>query len=121
MACSLLPTRYALGGGRRSTQRPLVPLPERAAAVVTRSADGEAGPSGKHSPSRAGLDAAAANGLCRTLAATAVVYQLAYGMNAARAEDRPWKPRRHFRHMDERLPNAWAEELAEVRVTAQRR
>lgn len=83
--------------------------------VITRSADGEASPSGKDSAPN-GLDAAVLGRVVKTVAATAVLYQFAYGMQAAKAEDRAWHPRRHFRRMDERFTSTWAEDLAEVRA-----
>ncbi|GIL85385.1 hypothetical protein Vretimale_10668 [Volvox reticuliferus] len=49
----------------------------------------------------------------KLLAVTAVAYHIAFSCNAARAEDRPWKPRRHHRRMGERFTNYWAEELVE--------
>ncbi|GIL60426.1 hypothetical protein Vafri_15018 [Volvox africanus] len=54
----------------------------------------------------------------KLLAVTAVTYHLAFSCNAARAEDRPWKPRRHLRRMGERFTDSWAEELVEERESA---
>ena len=50
----------------------------------------------------------------KVLAATVVVYHLAFSSSTARAEDRPWKPRRHYRRIGERFTDTWAEELVEV-------
>ncbi|GLI60427.1 hypothetical protein VaNZ11_002580 [Volvox africanus] len=54
----------------------------------------------------------------KLLAVTAVAYHIAFSCNAARAEDRPWKPRRHLRRMGERFTDSWAEDLVEERESA---
>ncbi|GLC33970.1 hypothetical protein PLESTM_000139300 [Pleodorina starrii] len=54
----------------------------------------------------------------KLLAATAVVYHIAFSGSAARAEDRPWKPRRHYRRMGERFTSTWAEEIVEEQESA---
>ncbi|GFR48271.1 hypothetical protein Agub_g10136, partial [Astrephomene gubernaculifera] len=49
----------------------------------------------------------------KLIAASVIVYHVAFSSSAARAGDRPWKPRRHHRRIGERFTNTWAEELVE--------
>ncbi|KAG2483908.1 hypothetical protein HYH03_017229 [Edaphochlamys debaryana] len=57
----------------------------------------------------------------KLMTATAIVYHIAFSGCAARAEDRPWKPRRHHRRMGERFTDKWAEELVEEQESLRER
>lgn len=54
--------------------------------------------------------------LGQALAATTAVYALmaAGAVAPAAADDRAWRPRRHYRRMDQHVSDAWAEELVQV-------
>jgi hypothetical protein len=61
-------------------------------------------------------DAFDAGGLAKALAAAAAVVALTGRVHAARAaDDEAWKPRRHHRHIDERITDTWADAVIEVR------
>lgn len=74
-------------------------------------------PSGRHcsgdSPALQ-ADLLDVGGAAKLITAAAIVCHFAVNTSAARAEDRPWKPRRHHRRLGERYTDAWAEELVEV-------
>jgi len=63
-------------------------------------------------PTQDGFDA---GGLAKALAAVAAVAALTGRVAAARAEDDAgWKPRRHYRHIGERITDTWADAVVEV-------
>ena len=61
------------------------------------------------------IDSQGMKSMCKVLSTTAVVYTLMGGLSAARAEERDWKPRRHYRRMHERIYDDWADQAVLVR------
>lgn len=47
--------------------------------------------------------------------ATIIINTLVAGVKAVNAGERNWKPRRHYRRLDERFSDKWADELVQAR------
>lgn len=101
-------------GGSKKLLNGMPRASTRHSAAGGSAADGPS-TSGHDHDQRLAPDGVPLGRLASAAIAVAVVHQLAFGACAARAADRPWKPRRHHRAMGERYGDAWAEELVEVR------
>ena len=64
-----------------------------------------------HRPSVEGLNLAR---IAQVACVTTAMFTMVAGVQPARAEERVWKPRRHYRRMGERISDTWAEEAVEV-------
>ncbi len=105
LRCRTRPSKQSAFGSRGYDRRQLHNY------ASTSDGPSVSGPSAGDNSDRDALLSSAA----RLAISSALVYQLAFSCGAARAEDRPWKPRRHYRRMDERYADTWAEDLVEVR------